>query len=177
MCVSRDQSQSIQDLTTFAIAWVSLNRINEFFLAVNIRSHTFARNVTLTLFQIELLDQFNDATQVPTDNVAAPISGTQTEILSPVHIGIKAAEFKWSREQSAPSATTGQGATFTLSVIEELEFKPGSFTLVIGPTGSGKTSLLMALQIVYYPTARQNLRMRSFHLPLTRIVSLRIHDS
>ncbi len=53
-------------------------------------------------------------------------------------IGFHQARFSWMNE--LPSQRT-----FLLHVDEELIFRKNSINLVIGPTGSGKTSLLMAL--------------------------------
>ena len=43
--------------------------------------------------------------------------------------------------------------TYSLCVRDELVFKPGKINLILGPTGSGKTSLLMALlgEMYYKP--------------------------
>ena len=61
-------------------------------------------------------------------------------------VGIRHASFTWSKD-GVPSVTPGgtRKRAFVLSVDEELTFKRGKLNLVIGPTGSGKTSLLMAL--------------------------------
>ncbi|KAL7284501.1 hypothetical protein ACG7TL_001792 [Trametes sanguinea] len=61
-------------------------------------------------------------------------------------IGIRNALFTWSKD-SAPSQ--GQRGTckraFVLTVDQELIFQRGKISLITGPTGAGKTSLLMAL--------------------------------
>ena len=59
-------------------------------------------------------------------------------------IGCGKAHFSWSNEESDGSVTPSRKA-FRLRVDEDLIFKKGVFNLVIGPTGSGKTSILMAL--------------------------------
>ena len=59
-------------------------------------------------------------------------------------IGIGRAHFTWSNEPSDGTATPS-AQTFRLRVEGELEFKRGKFNLIVGPTGSGKTSVLMAL--------------------------------
>ncbi|EIW59890.1 multidrug resistance-associated ABC transporter [Trametes versicolor FP-101664 SS1] len=77
---------------------------------------------------------------------------TETEISSNVAheckdaIGIRHASFTWSKD-SAPSQTPGETRrrTFVLNVDEELIFQKGKINLIIGATGAGKTSLLMAL--------------------------------
>ena len=60
-------------------------------------------------------------------------------------IGFQNASFTWSNEDVNDGALTPSRRKFTLRVDDELLFKRGSFNLIIGPTGSGKTSLLMAL--------------------------------
>ncbi|KAI9444470.1 hypothetical protein H4582DRAFT_2052775 [Lactarius indigo] len=59
-------------------------------------------------------------------------------------IGFQNASFTWSNDH-ADGTTTPSRRRFTLRVQGELLFKRGCFNLIIGPTGSGKTSLLMAL--------------------------------
>ncbi|KAI5886386.1 P-loop containing nucleoside triphosphate hydrolase protein [Schizophyllum commune H4-8] len=60
-------------------------------------------------------------------------------------IGFKHASFSWSDNTNA----------FELRVDGEVRFKSGKVNLIIGPTGSGKTSLLMALlgELRYAPTS------------------------
>ncbi|KAJ7732681.1 multidrug resistance-associated ABC transporter [Mycena metata] len=98
-------------------ARVSLNRLNDF------------------LNQTELLDSFtsNDA---PATVIA---DETPSEL-----IGFRDAMFSWANDDDADGTLTPSSRRFILRIEGELLFKPG-FNLVIGPTGSGKTSLLMAL--------------------------------
>ena len=56
-------------------------------------------------------------------------------------IGFHNATFLWSADAETSSAKR----RFTLKIEEELQFKKGTINLIVGPTGSGKTSLLMAL--------------------------------
>jgi ATP-dependent protease Clp ATPase subunit len=58
-------------------------------------------------------------------------------------IGFRNAIFSWSN--ASDGALTPSRRNFTLQVTDELIFKRGCINLVIGPTGSGKTSMLMAL--------------------------------
>jgi ABC-type transport system involved in cytochrome bd biosynthesis fused ATPase/permease subunit len=57
-------------------------------------------------------------------------------------IGLRNAAFTWSIEDQNLDSSTRR---FTLTVDKELLFKRGKINLIVGPTGSGKTSLLMAL--------------------------------
>ncbi|KAF8139844.1 hypothetical protein EV363DRAFT_1444330 [Boletus edulis] len=67
-------------------------------------------------------------------------------------IGISHATFSWTKSER--STQTPQSKYFTLSVHDELIFKHKELNLVTGPTGSGKTSLLMALlgEMYFHPS-------------------------
>ncbi|PSR81762.1 hypothetical protein PHLCEN_2v6271 [Hermanssonia centrifuga] len=84
----------------------------------------------------ELLDAFSEGL---TDAAAIGLSSEHRE-----DIGCGKAYFSWANEQ-IDGAITPSRSTFRLSVDDDLVFKKGGFNLIIGPTGSGKTSLLMAL--------------------------------
>ena len=64
---------------------------------------------------------------------------------------------------------------FTLRVTGELLFKRGRINLIIGPTGSGKTSLLMALlgEMHFVPTSPDSW----YHLPRAGGVSYAAQES
>ncbi|KAH9929009.1 multidrug resistance-associated ABC transporter [Epithele typhae] len=107
---------------------LSIDRINDF------------------LHETELLDEFEDP----------PVPGEDRFIASDadIDIGINHTHFTWS--SSVPgsgaqtpvdptSSTTPDLRRFSLRIDEPLRFKRGAINLIIGPTGSGKTSLLMAL--------------------------------
>ncbi|KAK1232410.1 hypothetical protein PQX77_004440 [Marasmius sp. AFHP31] len=71
---------------------------------------------------------------------------TSWRVQVPVHrandIGFQNAVFTWSREAGyAPHS----GRQFVLRIDDELLFKKGCINVILGETGSGKTSLLMAL--------------------------------
>ena len=58
----------------------------------------------------------------------------------PSYIGFNNASFTWGKkDENDPAARS-----FTLQ-LDNLHFKPGKVNIIAGPTGSGKTSLLMAL--------------------------------
>lgn len=63
-------------------------------------------------------------------------------------IGIRNASFTWS-DRPCSGISVGESVfsrgPFTLRVDDELIFRRGKINLLVGPTGSGKTSLLMAL--------------------------------
>ncbi|KAJ8473273.1 hypothetical protein ONZ51_g7973 [Trametes cubensis] len=70
-------------------------------------------------------------------------------------IGIRHASFTWSKDDVASTTPGGSHKrAFVLSVEDELTFLRGKLNLIIGPTGAGKTSLLMALlgEMHYIPS-------------------------
>ncbi|KAI0782154.1 P-loop containing nucleoside triphosphate hydrolase protein [Abortiporus biennis] len=104
-------------------ASVSLDRINDF------------------LSDTELLDEFTDSS---TSQNSTP--RLEPEPHHPTTIGIRAASFTWTSQEHPNSGTPGSGRrNFKLVIDNEVSFKYGGLNLIVGPTGSGKTSLLMAL--------------------------------
>lgn len=97
------------------------------------------------VYQTELLDSFAEPRDVITDSSAAHKGD----------IGIGKANFTWSNEPTDGSATPSR-QTFRLRIDDELQFQRGGFNLIVGPTGSGKTSLLMALlgEMHYIPQSQ-----------------------
>ncbi|GJE87807.1 multidrug resistance-associated ABC transporter [Phanerochaete sordida] len=92
--------------------------------------------ITDFLRKTELLDSFTESERDEIVPSAIPNAAT---------IGIREASFTWNTEQ-AESLTPGSSRrSFRLCIDDELIFKRGHINLIIGPTGSGKTSLLMAL--------------------------------
>ncbi|KAF9481117.1 multidrug resistance-associated ABC transporter [Pholiota conissans] len=59
-------------------------------------------------------------------------------------IGFKDCSFAWSVGAKEGSSTPSR-RSYRLRINDELFFKPNCINLIIGPTGSGKTSMLMAL--------------------------------
>ncbi|KAJ3802481.1 P-loop containing nucleoside triphosphate hydrolase protein [Lentinula aff. detonsa] len=96
-------------------AKVSLDRINDY------------------LQSTELLDAFN-----PTSSVTSLFPNQFSD-----KIGFHNATFIWSKSRSGK--TTPSRRNFVLTVPGDLHFKPNTLNLVVGLTGSGKTSLLLAL--------------------------------
>ncbi|KAF9481121.1 multidrug resistance-associated ABC transporter [Pholiota conissans] len=92
------------------------------------RVHDFLQNT-------ELLD-----TYVETEHTLSGISFPE----DPQTIGFNDAEFSWSLESNDGSLTPSS-RKFRLRIKGELLFRPNCINLIVGPTGSGKTSLLMAL--------------------------------
>ncbi|KAH7918845.1 hypothetical protein BV22DRAFT_1100101 [Leucogyrophana mollusca] len=99
-------------------AKVSLDRVNDF------------------LVDTELLDKYTDS------------EGGRTQLLGDGEndsdiIGFRNAIFAWSNDDNG--APTPSKRKFNLRVEDELIFECGHINLIVGPTGSGKTSMLMAL--------------------------------
>ncbi|KAH6916785.1 ATP-binding cassette transporter [Coprinopsis sp. MPI-PUGE-AT-0042] len=107
---------------------VSLDRVNDF------------------LQKTELLDAF-------TRSKASSIIPTQVATQND-GIGFHDASFTWPNDGGKGSLTPSK-REFTLRVEGDLFFPRGQISLIVGPTGSGKTSLLMALlgEMHFVPTA------------------------
>ncbi|KAJ1309716.1 hypothetical protein OPQ81_006481 [Rhizoctonia solani] len=107
-------------------AKVSLDRIDDF------------------LKNTELLDTYNEKeTPVIVDpNPPAPDA-----------IGFRNATFTWTRQ--VPGTPTPSRRNFRLHIDEEVLFQRGKINMIVGPTGCGKTSLLMALlgEMHFVPSA------------------------
>ncbi|KAL4247270.1 ATP-binding cassette transporter C [Abortiporus biennis] len=109
-------------------AKVSLDRINDF------------------LNETELLDQFSPGTSGTLPTIASePVDQPDAPI------GIRSTSFTWTSDTSSISSdgfiTPGgtRRRNFKLRIEGEVFFKKGRVNLIVGPTGSGKTSFLMAL--------------------------------
>ncbi|GJE87804.1 multidrug resistance-associated ABC transporter [Phanerochaete sordida] len=92
--------------------------------------------ITDFLRKTELLDSFVELDLVQQQGSASALS-------DPSIIGIRDASFTWNT--AAPAGPFVSQQTFKLCIGGELVFQRGRINLVVGPTGSGKTSLLMAL--------------------------------
>ncbi|RPD81341.1 multidrug resistance-associated ABC transporter [Lentinus tigrinus ALCF2SS1-7] len=128
--VLRDQLHMIFGLLPQIIqAKVSLDRVTDF------------------LNKTELLDEFTDKDAASAEVVISPQT-VESDI-----IGIRAASFTWSNENDGSVTPGPSRRNFTLRIDDEVVFRRGRFNLIVGPTGSGKTSLLMALlgELHYIP--------------------------
>ncbi|EUC62287.1 P-loop nucleoside triphosphate hydrolase, partial [Rhizoctonia solani AG-3 Rhs1AP] len=107
-------------------AKVSLDRINDF------------------LQNTELLDAYNEK---ETPAILEPNPPALDAI------GFRNATFTWTR--LVPGTPTPSRRNFRLHIDQELLFKRGKINMVVGPTGCGKTSLLMALlgEMHFVPSA------------------------
>lgn len=87
--------------------------------------------------QTELLDSF--ANVVDKDSL---VELTSTAVDQNA-IGFRDAIFTWSN--AGDGSVTPSRRSFSLRIDEELTFQRGVLNMIVGPTGSGKTSFLMAL--------------------------------
>ncbi|KAF8816580.1 P-loop containing nucleoside triphosphate hydrolase protein [Phlegmacium glaucopus] len=128
-------SKIFSSMTVFSLLRMQLYRFtNE--VITTIQGKVSLDRMTDFLQNTELLDSFADK---PPSMVDIP---TTTEYED--DIGFKNATFSWSVE--SPSGTsTPSNRTFRLHIGGEQLFKRNCINLIIGPTGSGKTSILMAL--------------------------------
>ena len=102
----------------------------------------------MPLVQTELLDVFEEEKQGTIGEEQAFQREQIRRVPEPDSIGIKQTTFTWTNDGEAQTPVTPSRAgrrKFVLNIDGELLFKRGQINLIVGPTGSGKTSLLMAL--------------------------------
>ncbi|QRW00045.1 ABC transporter transmembrane region [Ceratobasidium sp. AG-Ba] len=105
------------------------------------------RQIPLTIQAKVSLDrthEFLNKTEL-LDRYAEKVTGAPTEHIYPesLPIGFRNATFTWTGQQD--SIPTPSQRVFKLQIDGELFFRRGKINMIIGPTGCGKTSLLMAL--------------------------------
>ncbi|KIP05213.1 hypothetical protein PHLGIDRAFT_534841, partial [Phlebiopsis gigantea 11061_1 CR5-6] len=118
-----------------------------FYLPSMLNANVSLKRVADFLRNTELLDSFITLDEPVVDSTWAHGSD----------IGFGQADFSWSQEKTDGNSTPSR-RTFRLRIDEEVKFKEGAFNLVIGPTGSGKTSMLMALlgEMHYMPRSPES---------------------
>lgn len=94
--------------------------------------------IRLTFLKTELLDHFSGGKDTE-------VQETQSSVVPGDVVGIREADFTWSSEQDGIPSSGMRRRKFVLHIADELIFERGCINLILGPTGSGKTSLLMAL--------------------------------
>jgi ABC-type multidrug transport system fused ATPase/permease subunit len=109
-----------------------------------IQAHVSIGRVQDFLNNTELLDQYS-------------ISSADIRDASAEHkddLGLAQASFYWSKEHSIDGALTPSRQKFSLRIKDDIVFKQGALNIILGPTGCGKTSLLMALlgEMHYVPS-------------------------
>jgi ABC-type multidrug transport system fused ATPase/permease subunit len=108
-----------------------------------IQANVSLRRVQDFLNEAELLDQY------ATDALPQDASNRHADDL-----GLAQASFFWSKEHSTNGALTPSRQKFRLRIEDDVVFALGKINLITGSTGSGKTSLLMALlgEMHYVPS-------------------------
>ncbi|EMD36164.1 hypothetical protein CERSUDRAFT_84254 [Gelatoporia subvermispora B] len=138
-------SKLFSSIAVFDLLRRALNMTTNF-IPISIQGKVSLERVQDYLRNTELLDEY---TTMAGGNHDVPASAAPL-----VEIGIREASFTWSNESDGSVTLGSSRRRFTLRVDDELIFKRGQVNLVIGPTGSGKTSLLMALlgEMHYIPS-------------------------
>ncbi|KDR83054.1 hypothetical protein GALMADRAFT_238844 [Galerina marginata CBS 339.88] len=122
-------------LTVFGILRIQLHRVS-WQVSSSVQGKVSLDRVSDFLRNTELLDSFTEhKPEVVLE--AEPTFDKKA-------IGFNNATFSWSLD-SQDGAMTPSRRAYRLRIDDELRFKPDCINLVIGPTGSGKTSILMAL--------------------------------
>ncbi|TDL21471.1 P-loop containing nucleoside triphosphate hydrolase protein [Rickenella mellea] len=93
---------------------------------------------------MDRLNEFLNKTELLDNSTESDISAAASPVQNEDVIGFNAVTFSWTDiNKSQPE--TPASRTFRLHFDREIIFKRGGINLIIGPTASGKTSLLMAL--------------------------------
>ncbi|KAF9229723.1 P-loop containing nucleoside triphosphate hydrolase protein [Gyrodon lividus] len=120
--ILRDQLHTIfWMLPSIIQAKVSLGRVNDF------------------LNNTELLDEFATPEEDRPALIPQDHAGEESDL-----VGFRDAVFAWSNEANTGTLTPSK-RRFNLRIDDEVVFKRGCINLIVGPTGAGKTSMLMAL--------------------------------
>ncbi|KAJ3556484.1 hypothetical protein NM688_g2007 [Phlebia brevispora] len=103
------------------------------------------------LLNTELLDKYQAEVNDKSSAAREVVAGQDVD---PSVIGIREAAFTWSSEADGAQSPGEHHRNFTLRIDNEVKFKNGALNLIVGPTGSGKTSFLMALlgEMHYLPS-------------------------
>ncbi|PPQ75643.1 hypothetical protein CVT26_001623, partial [Gymnopilus dilepis] len=139
------------ETATMIQAKVSLDRVREF------------------LHDTELLDSFS------TNSARRTSVGDELQNdASDDKIGFRNAAFAWTAEDEDETVTPSR-RQFRLRIEGELTFKPEKINLIVGPTGSGKTAILMALlgEMHFIPMGPDSW----FNLPRNRGVAYAAQES
>ncbi|KAF5361344.1 hypothetical protein D9757_012330 [Collybiopsis confluens] len=124
----------------------NLLRMSIFMTTTSLNGKVSLDRITKFLYDTELLDSWSHSGDgEPTTRI---ISSPPP---APDAIGFRKATFTWSAEDNDGEEGGGSGSytpsqrKFLLKVEDKLLFKRGVINMIVGPTGSGKTSVLMAL--------------------------------
>ncbi|KAJ3512976.1 hypothetical protein NLJ89_g3209 [Agrocybe chaxingu] len=142
---SLNASKVFSSMAVFDIVRGLLHRTS-FFFSQLVKAKVSLDRVGKFLRETELLDMYSEETGT---EIAV---GGQTEDTNV--IGFNNAVFAWSKD-AEDGTQTPSARSFRLRVDGKLMFQRNALNLIIGPTGSGKTSVLMALlgEMHFMPTS------------------------
>jgi ABC-type multidrug transport system fused ATPase/permease subunit len=114
-----------------------------YFVPNLIRANVALGRVQDFLNNAELLNRFGSTSD-----------GQDSSLEHDEDIGLGRATFYWSEDHASDGTLTPSRQKFRLCIEDDVTFKQGAMNLVVGPTGCGKTSLLMALlgEMHYVPS-------------------------
>ncbi|RXW20112.1 hypothetical protein EST38_g5743 [Candolleomyces aberdarensis] len=141
-----DLARSSMILSSIVRGLVSMNRVDAFFK------------------ETDLLDSYESSKNL------SPLA--QPQLIEDEGLYLRYASFTWTPEADGESTPS---SSFKLTVPGELRFMEGKINLIVGPTGSGKTSLLMALlgEMHFAPSEPDS----SYNLPRARGVAFAVQES
>ncbi|KAF9013099.1 P-loop containing nucleoside triphosphate hydrolase protein [Cyathus striatus] len=123
----------------------------------NLRDHVqtvfyFFTSTIQAKVSLDRVDDFLRNAETVTDkNMSIPTGITAFLQEEDTRIGFRKALFSWSENIEEPHV-------YKLRIGDDIQFKNGSLNLIVGPTGSGKTSMLMALlgEMYFTPLAQDS---------------------
>ncbi|KDR83052.1 hypothetical protein GALMADRAFT_57306 [Galerina marginata CBS 339.88] len=141
--VMKKELNSSKIFSSLAVFSIMRNRIGKIagLLTPVLQAKVSLDRLSHFLQDTEVLDRFADKH----DNSSFPILHTfQAREENSLEIGFRNAFFSWSVEKS-DRALTPTSRNFRLHIEGKLLFRRNCINMIVGPTGSGKTSILMAL--------------------------------
>ncbi|KAF5327412.1 hypothetical protein D9619_003959 [Psilocybe cf. subviscida] len=160
-------SKLFSSMAVFTIIRNLLNRSGQV-LDVCVRAKVSLDRMSAFLADTELLDAFEGSDEEALGSYGRPAVTAPEEM-----IGFNNAVFTWSNMGNSGEGTPSS-RSFRLRA-EHLAFKRGAFNLIVGPTGCGKTSILMALlgEMHFLPTGPDSW----YNLPRSRGVAYAAQES
>ncbi|PPQ73485.1 hypothetical protein CVT26_010187 [Gymnopilus dilepis] len=162
---SLNASKVFSSMAVFAILQNLLHRTS-WMVVQTMKGKVSLERIGEFLNKTELLDHFEEKTE---PGGTATVAEDHEE-----EIGFNNATFAWSNDVE-DGTQTPSARTFRLRIDGKLTFKKGCINLIVGPTGSGKTSILMALlgEMHFIPTAIDSW----YNLPRSRGVAYAAQES
>ncbi|KDR83064.1 hypothetical protein GALMADRAFT_238869 [Galerina marginata CBS 339.88] len=156
-------SKIFSSMAVFSILRTQIHRVS-WRLPLIIQGKVSLDRFTAFLHDTELLDSFMESKVL--------VQTLQNETQSS-EVGFRDATFAWSIEDDG--SATPSSRRFRLNIEGELLFRRNCINLIVGPTGSGKTSILMALlgEMHFLPTTPESW----FNLPRENGVAYAAQDS